>query len=99
MQHRISNRKGHVSVESPGRPTVALTTGSLGFSRLRPGTSRGILDPLSNGNVDSGGATSGPVEVGHGKPPGKPAIVFDRPFDSLNWEALCISPGQARVCV
>ena len=97
MQHRIS--KWRISVESPGKPTVVLTTCSLGCLHLRPGTSWGILDPLRNGNVDSGGATSGPVDVGHGKPPGKPAIVFDRPFDSLNWEALCNGPGQARVCV
>jgi hypothetical protein len=26
-------------------------------------------------------------------------LVFDCPFDSLNWEALWKSPGQARVCV
>jgi hypothetical protein len=54
---------------------------------------------LRNGDVDSGGPTSGLVDNGHGKPLGKPALVFDCPFDSLNWEALRYGPGQARICV
>jgi len=31
----------------------------------------------------------------YGKLSGKPAVVFDCPFDSLNWEDV----GQARICV
>jgi hypothetical protein len=60
---------------------------STGRSCLRPGTSWRILDPLRDGDVDYGGATSGLVDMGHGKPAGKPVFVFDCPFDSLNWEA------------
>jgi hypothetical protein len=78
---------------------VARITGLRGYLCLRPGASWGILHPLRDGNVDSGGATSGLVDKGHGKPSGKPVMVFDCPFDSLNWEALRFCPGQARVCV
>jgi len=63
---------------------------------LLPGAFWSTLFLLSkNGNADSGYVALGSVDARLGSQLGKPVMLFDDPFGSLNWEwALAHSPNM-----
>jgi len=100
VKHSASKPKARVWVESPGKPMVTRTTSSKRRLALAAGRVLGHTIPVEERGRRLRGryVWASRVQVWEAARQARRRVWLPRSI-SLNWEALRLSPGPARVCV